>query len=58
MFLAYRIQYIKPVRLIVVYGMPDSTVFLHISHKRHEFRKKKKVFERKMRVLTFTSTFV
>jgi len=42
-------------RLIVVCGLPRSTIFFHISHKRHDFRKKK-VIEYKMCVFASKST--
>ena len=44
---------------IVTCGLYGSTLFhVTLSHKRHDFRKKKKVIEHKMYVLIFSSAFV
>jgi len=58
MFVALGIQYEKRRRFIVICGLPRSTIFSTLSHKRQDFSKKKKnVVERKMCVLSFSSTF-
>jgi hypothetical protein len=36
-------QHAMRIRHIVICGLPGSTIFLHISHKRHDFSKKRKV---------------
>ena len=47
-FVALGIQHAMRMRHIVICGLPRSTTFFHISHKRHDFRRKKKVTEYKM----------
>jgi len=56
---ALRIQRQLRMRHIVICGLSDSTtyIFFTLSHKRHDFRKKK-VTEHKMYVLIFSTTFV
>jgi hypothetical protein len=39
-FVALGIQYAMHMRHIVICALSDSVVVLHISHKRHDFRKK------------------
>ena len=39
MFVALIIQHAKEMLRIVVCGLSDSTIFFHISYKRHDFRK-------------------
>jgi len=56
-FVPLGIQHAMLLRHIVICGLPGSTIFFHISHKRHDFRKesypKKKVF-----VVILSTTFV
>jgi hypothetical protein len=56
-FVALGIQQAMRMRHIVICGLPGSTVFFHIFHKRHDFRKKK-VVEHKVCVVIFSKTFV
>jgi hypothetical protein len=49
-------QYAMRMRYIVICGLPSSTNFSTLSHKRYDFRKK--VTEHKMCVLIFSTTFV
>jgi hypothetical protein len=48
-FVALSIQHAKHVRHIAICGLPQSTVFFHVSHKPHDLRKK--IAEHKMCVL-------
>ena len=50
------IQHAKRMRRVTFCGLPGSTIFSHISHKRHDFREK--VIERKMCVLILSTNFV
>jgi len=52
------IQHAMRMRHLVKCGLPRSTVFSILSHKGHDFRKKKKVIEYKMCVFIFSITFV
>ena len=45
------------VRHIVIWPVPLYNIFSTLSHKRHDFRKKK-ITEHKMCVLIFSTTFV
>jgi hypothetical protein len=51
LFVALGIQDAMRMRLIVICGVPRFTVFFHISHKQHDFRKK--VIEHKMCVFAY-----
>ena len=46
--LALGIQHAMRMSHVFICGLPRSTKFLHISHKRYDFKKKKKVMEHKM----------
>ena len=46
----------KTRRHVVICGLSGSTIFLTLSHKRHDFRNK--VAEHKMCVLIFCTTFI
>ena len=57
-FVALVIQYAKCIGHIAICGLPRSTIlpyFFTLSHKRHDFLKKKKVIEHKMYVLIFST---
>jgi len=56
-FVALGIQHAMHIRYIVICGLPGSTVFTTLFHKRHDFRKRK-VIENKMCVLIFSTSFV
>jgi hypothetical protein len=57
-FVALGVQHAMCVRQIVMCGLPAPQNFSTLSHKRHDFRKKKKITERKMCVLIFSTSFV
>ena len=56
-FVTLGFQHAMRKRHIVVCGLPRCTIYFHISHKLHSFRKKK-VTGHKMRVLIFSTTLV
>jgi len=45
-------------RHIVIFGLPHSTVFSTISHRRHEFRKIENNTEHKMHALILSTTLL
>jgi len=57
MFVALGIQYAMRMRLIVICGLPRSTVFFHIISYTAGFSKKK-VIEHKMCILLSSTAFV
>ena len=54
--LALGIQHAQRMRHTVICGLSDSIIFFTFSHELNDFRKK--VTERKMCVLIFSTTFV
>jgi hypothetical protein len=56
-FTALGIHHEMRMRHIFIRDLPRSTIFLDISLKKHDFRKKK-VIEHKMRVLIYSTLFV
>jgi len=55
-FVVLGIQHAMLMHHIVICGLSHTTIFLTLSHKRHDFRKKKKVAEQKVCVLIFSAT--
>ena len=57
--LSFVIQHAKRMRHIVVCDLSGCTIFFStLSHTRHDFRRKKKITENKMRVLIVSTNFV